>query len=233
MMAPVEPSPDPVALDRRSVASLIDHTLLAPETTPARVLSLCDEADQLGVAAVCVSPRWVRLAADRLSGTGVRVATVVGFPSGAHRSAIKADEARVAAADGADEIDMVVALGDVVAADWDAAEADIRTVRGALAAPTVLKVIVESALLDDDQLDRVCRVAVDAGTDYVKTSTGFHPAGGATVAAVRRMRAAVGADIGVKASGGIRDAETARAMIEAGATRIGASASAAILDGFA
>lgn len=210
---------------------MIDHTLLAPEATAARVVDLCAEAVDLGVGAVCVSPRWVPAAVARLSGSGVAVATVVGFPSGAHRSPAKGDEARLAVADGADEIDMVVALGEVVAGNWDEVERDVAAVRAACPAPAVLKVIVESALLDDDQLDRVCQVAVAAGADYVKTSTGFHPAGGASVEAVERMRAAVGPDIGVKASGGIRDAEVALAMIAAGATRIGASASAAILSG--
>lgn len=230
-MAPVQPDPSRARLDRAAVAAMIDHTLLAPEATPERVLALCDEAVELGVAAVCVSPRWVRLAAGRLDGQEVRVATVVGFPSGAHRSDVKADEARAARADGADEIDMVVALGDVVAREWDAVRADIAAVRDACASPTLLKVIVESALLDDERLDTVCRTAVDLGADHVKTSTGFHPAGGATVEAVRRMRAVIGPVVGLKASGGIRDAATALAMIEAGATRIGASSTAAIIDG--
>jgi deoxyribose-phosphate aldolase len=208
---------------------MIDHTLLAPEATAARVVDLCAEAVELAVGAVCVSPRWVPAAVQRLDGTGVSVATVVGFPSGALRSPVKGDEARLAVSDGAAEIDMVVALGEVLAGRWDEVERDVATVREACPAPVVLKVIVESALLGADQLDRVCRAAVAAGADYVKTSTGFHPAGGASVEAVERMRAAVGPDIGVKASGGIRDAETALAMIAAGATRIGASASAAIL----
>jgi deoxyribose-phosphate aldolase len=222
MMAPV---------DRPTVAAMIDHTLLAPEATPARVSALCDEAVALRVAAVCVSPRWVPLVADRLASSSVAVATVVGFPSGAHRAAVKERETAVAVADGAQEIDMVVALGEVRAGGWDAVAADIAAVRSACPAPVLLKVIVESAALDADQLHRVCRVAVDVGADYVKTSTGFHPTGGASVEAVRHMRAAVGNDIGIKASGGIRDAATALAMIDAGATRIGASASAAILDG--
>lgn len=210
---------------------MIDHTLLAPEATAAAVLELCAEAVELGVGAVCVSPRWVPAAVDRLGGSGVAVATVVGFPSGAHRSPAKGDEARLAVADGADEVDMVVALGEVMAGHWDEVGRDVAAVRSACPAPVVLKVIVESALLDAGQLERVCRAAVAAGADYVKTSTGFHPAGGASVEAVENMRAAVGPDIGVKASGGIRDAETALAMIAAGATRIGASASAAILAG--
>ncbi len=210
---------------------MIDHTLLAPEATPQRVVALCDEAVELGVYAVCVSPRWVPVAARRLADSKVAVATVVGFPSGAHRSAAKAAEARIALSDGADELDMVVAIGDVVAGDWDAVRADIDAVRAAVPPPTVLKVIIESAVLDPAQLDRVCRVAVDAGADFVKSSTGFHPAGGATREAIAAMRAAVGPDIGVKASGGIRDADVALAMIAAGATRIGASSSRAILDG--
>lgn len=222
MMAPV---------DRRTLASMIDHTLLAPEATPDRIDALCDEAIHLGVAAVCVSPRWVRVAAGHLRGSEIAVASVTGFPSGAHRTELKSDEARLAVSDGADEIDMVVAIGEAVAGDWAAVGADVAAVRDACGPRVVLKVIVESALLDLDQLDHVCRAAVDAGADFVKTSTGFHPSGGASTEAVTRMRAAVGPDVGVKASGGIRDAATAIAMVEAGATRIGASSSAAILDG--
>ena len=228
MMAPVDANPD-----RAAVAGAIDHTLLAPEATAERVAALCDEAVALGAAAVCVSPRWVEVAAGRLADSTVAVATVIGFPSGAHRTDVKAEEAARARRDGADELDMVVALGAVVGGDWDAVHADIAAVRAAADRPAVLKVIVESAVLDLEQLDHVCRVAVDAGADFVKTSTGFHPAGGASVEAVARMRQAVGPGIGVKASGGIRDAQTALAMIRAGATRIGASASAAILDGLA
>lgn len=222
MMAPV---------DRTAVARMIDHTLLAPEATVERVEALCAEARELGVGAVCVSPNRVAVAAGALRGSDVGLASVVGFPSGAHRAEVKAAEAAAAVADGASELDMVVPLGAVVAGEWDVVGSHVRAVRDAAPAPVVLKVIVESGALDDAQLDQVCRVAVDAGADYVKTSTGFHPSGGATVDAVRRMRAAVGWDIGVKASGGIRDAATALAMIEAGATRIGASSSAAILDG--
>lgn len=233
--APVRPSGHDAPVDHRpdraALAAMIDHTLLSPEATPARVAALCDEATHLGVGAVCVSPRWVDAAAQRLRDRPIAVASVIGFPSGAHRTEVKATEAEWAVGDGAHELDMVVSLGAVAAGDWEMVAADIRTVRGVAPVPVVLKVIVESALLDLDQLDRVCRVAVDAGADFVKTSTGFHPAGGATVEAVARMRQAVGPDIGVKASGGIRDAEAALAMVGAGADRIGASASAAILDG--
>lgn len=222
MMAPV---------DRAAVARMIDHTLLAPEATTERVRALCAEAIQLGVGAVCVSPNQVALAAAALRGSDVALASVVGFPSGAHRAETKAAEAVTARADGASELDMVVPLGAVVTGKWDVVADHVAAVRVAAGTGVVLKVIVESAALEDEQLDRVCATAVASGADYVKTSTGFHPSGGATVEAVRRMRAAVGGDIGVKASGGIRDAATALAMIEAGATRIGASASAAILDG--
>lgn len=217
-------------VDRRTLASMIDHTLLAPEATEADVLSLCDDANHLGVAAVCVHARFVASAVGRAHGA-LPVASVVGFPSGAHRSDVKADEAMRAVVDGAREIDMVVALGAVLADDWNTVAADVSAVRGAIGPATVLKVIVESAVLSEARLREVCTVAVSAGADYVKTSTGFHPAGGATVDAVATMRAAVGDGVGVKASGGVRDAATAMALIDAGATRIGASATAAILDG--
>lgn len=193
--------------------------------------SLCAEAVELAVGAVCVSPNQVATAVSALDGSGIPVASVIGFPSGAHRAAVKAAEAVGAVDDGALELDMVVPLGAVLEGGWEVVHAHIAAVRAAAPAPILLKVIIESALLSDDHIDRVCATAVDAGADYVKTSTGFHPAGGAGVEAVQRMRRAVGDEIGVKASGGIRDAATALAMIEAGATRIGASASAAILDG--
>ena len=218
------------AVDRTTLASMLDHTLLAPEATPERVDALCAEALALGVVAVCVSPNQVSRAVAALGGAPTAVASVIGFPSGAHRAEAKAHEAGLAVVDGATELDMVVPLGAVLAGDWSEVAAHVAAVRDA-AAGAVLKVIVESALLDAEQLATVCRTSVDAGGDYVKTSTGFHPAGGATLEAVRTMRAAVGPDVGVKASGGIRDAATALAMIEAGATRIGCSASAAILDG--
>ncbi len=179
---------------------------------------------------MCVHPRWVAVASGRVGST-LPVASVVGFPSGAHRSDVKAVEARGAVDDGAREIDMVIPLGDVADRSWGRVEDDVAGVREAIGRATLLKVIVEAAALSPAVLTEVCRVAVDAGADYVKTSTGFHPSGGATVEAVATMRAAVGPSVGVKASGGIRDAATALAMVDAGATRIGASASAAILDG--
>lgn len=218
-------------VDRDTLASMIDHTLLAPEATPAQVGALCASGVDLGVYAVCVSPRWVRPALAALGGADVALASVVGFPSGAHESVLKALETRAAVNEGATEIDMVVSLGAVADRDDHSVGHDVATVRAAAPDPVVLKVIIESALWDAETIAWVCGLAVDAGADFVKTSTGFHPSGGATVEAVAAMRAAVGPDIGVKASGGIRDAATALAMIDAGASRIGASASRAILDG--
>lgn len=210
------------------LASFLDATLLKPEATPADIAALCSDAATREVAAVCVSPVWVGTAAHALAGSPVRVATVVGFPSGAHATEIKAAEAARAAADGADEADMVVELGLVRAHDFDRVRSDVAAVRAAF--PGLLKVIIESAALTDDEIAATCHAAVDAGADYVKTSTGFHPAGGASAHAVRLMRATVGDHVGVKASGGIRTLDAAREMIAAGATRLGVSAAAAILD---
>jgi deoxyribose-phosphate aldolase len=161
----------------------------------------------------------------------VDVAAVCGFPSGAHHPAVKADEAAAAVADGAVEVDMVIDLGRAADGDWLAVEQDIAGVRAAIGADPVLKVIIESALLDDDGIVAACQAAESAGASFVKTSTGFHPSGGASVGAVHLMATTVGGRLGVKASGGIRTAEQALAMVEAGATRLGCSASRAILDG--
>ena len=220
-------------MDRATLAAMIDHTLLRPEATAADVAALCVEANELGVGAVCVSPSRLPLAAGALE-RGVRVATVIGFPSGAHPPSAKAAEAEAALAAGADELDMVIDLGSAKAGAWPAVVADIAAVRAVAGGSAVLKVIIESAALDDDEVDTACRAAEDAGADLVKTSTGFHPAGGATVGAVARMRDVLGGRsprLGIKASGGIRDAATALAMVEAGATRLGCSATRAILDG--
>ncbi len=214
---------------RQDVAQLIDHTLLKPEATAEQVSSLVAEARELGVLAVCVSPSQLPLEGTQ----GLVVATVCGFPSGAHHSEVKAAEAARAVRDGAAEVDMVIDLGEARAGNWAAVEADIAAVRAAAPAPVVLKVIIESAALDDEQIVAACRAAEAAGADFVKTSTGFHPAGGASVHAVELMARTVGGRLGVKASGGIRDAAAAQAMIDAGATRLGLSASAAVLAGFA
>ncbi len=212
-------------MDRPTLAAMIDHTLLKPEATTADVVSLCEEATDLGVAAVCVSPSHLPITEGL--GVGIGIATVIGFPSGAHQPAVKAHEAEVAADAGATELDMVVNLGLVKAGEWLAVGDDIAAVRAA--SGVLLKVILETAVLTDDEIAEACRVAEEAGADFVKTSTGFHPSGGASVAAVRLMASTVGGRLGVKASGGIRDAETALAMVDAGATRIGCSASRAIL----
>ena len=213
---------------RHDVAQLIDHTLLKPEATPEQVAALVAEARSLGVLAVCVSPSQLPLQ----EADGVVVATVCGFPSGAHHSEVKAAEAARAVRDGAQEVDMVINLAQAVTGDWAAVEADIAAVRAGVPAPAVLKVIIESAALTDEQIVAACQAAESAGADFVKTSTGFHPAGGASVAAVTLMARTVGGRLGVKASGGIRDADTARTMLDAGATRLGLSGSAAVLDGF-
>lgn len=219
-------TPEPT---RAELARMIDHTLLKPEATADDVRALCADAVELGTYSVCVSPS---LAGDarRVLDESVRLAVVCGFPSGAHTSAAKAAEAQGSAVLGVDEIDMVVNLAQVRVGDWAAVEADIRAVR--VAAPgVVLKVIIESAALTDSEIVRACQASELAGADFVKTSTGFHPTGGATEHAVTLMADTVGGRLGVKASGGIRTTADALAMVAAGATRLGCSASRAILDG--
>ncbi len=219
------PRTPPAQPSRAELAAMIDHTLLKPEARDVDVAALVAEAQALGVLAVCVSPSMLPLNAP-----GLVVATVCGFPSGKHLSSVKAGEAEAAVAAGAHEVDMVIDVGSAVAGQWAAVEADIAAVRAAVPAPHVLKVILESAVLDDDTVLAACRAAESAGADYVKTSTGFHPAGGATEHAVALMAEAVGGRLGIKASGGIRTAEAALAMVAAGATRLGLSASRGILD---
>jgi deoxyribose-phosphate aldolase len=222
---------------RAQLAALVDHTLLKPEATDADVVALVAEGTELGVYAVCVSPSMVPTAV-KASGAaeagGVRVAAVAGFPSGKHVSEVKALEAARAVASGASEIDMVIDVGAALAGDIDAVRRDIEAVRAATAG-AVLKVIVESAVLlghaSSGTLADVCRAAEDAGADFVKTSTGFHPAGGASVRAVALMSETVGGRLGVKASGGIRTPADAVAMLDAGATRLGLSGTRTVLDG--
>jgi deoxyribose-phosphate aldolase len=220
-------------LTRGQLAALVDHTLLKPEATHADVTALVAEAAELGVYAVCVSPSMVPVAVEAGAGR-VRVAAVAGFPSGKHVSEVKSQEAAAAVASGATEIDMVIDVGAALAGDLDAVRSDVEAVRAAVAA-TVLKVIVESAVLldraDGRTLADVCRAAEAAGADFVKTSTGFHPAGGASVRAVALMTETVGGRLGVKASGGIRTTADALAMLDAGATRLGLSSTRAVLDG--
>ncbi|MFG1790071.1 deoxyribose-phosphate aldolase [Nocardia altamirensis] len=216
-----------VSLTRAEVAAMIDHTLLAPEATPADVAALIDEARALGVLAICVSPSMLPVRAP-----GLVVATVAGFPSGKHHSLVKGAEARLAVEQGAAEVDMVIDVGAAVAGDYNAVLTDIITVREATGDRALLKVIIESAALSDAAIVEVCRAAERAGADFVKTSTGFHPAGGASVHAIELMAATVGGKLGIKASGGIRTAEAAAELIAAGATRLGLSKSRTVLDGF-
>ena len=210
------------------VVRLVDHTLLKPEATDADVRALAQEAKRLGTYSICVSPNKLPLPADVDLGE-VKVAVVTGFPSGAHQSVIKAAEASRAVAQGADEVDMVINVGDAVQNRFDAVQSDIQTVRDAMPYG-VLKVIIESAALTDEQIVGVCEAAKAAGADFVKTSTGFHPAGGASVHAVALMKKTVGDELEVKASGGIRDGKFAAELLDAGATRLGLSSTQSVLD---
>ncbi len=209
-------------MDKKTIASMIDHTLLKPEATPAQVEKLCAEAAEYHFASVCVNPVYIPLAARLLDGTGVKVCCVVGFPLGAIAPEQKAAEAASCAAMGAEELDMVIHIGAAKAGDWALVQRDIAGVVKAAAGRTV-KVIIETCLLTDEEKVKACEAAKAAGADFVKTSTGFST-GGATTHDIALMRKTVGPEMGVKASGGIRDYATAMAMIEAGANRIGASA---------
>jgi len=215
------------------VAAMVDHTLLKPEATEADVIALLTEAADLGVYAVCVSPTMI-VTAKSVAPPGLHVASVVGFPSGKHLSAVKADEAARAVQEGADEIDMVIDVGTALSGSMDLVRADVAAVRQG-AGTALLKVIVESAALlslgSEQTLIDACKASEDAGADFVKTSTGFHPSGGASVRAVELMAATVGDRLGVKASGGIRTAADATAMLDAGATRLGLSGTRAVLEG--
>lgn len=215
-------------VSRAHIARYIDHTLLAPEATAQDVAALIAEASELGCYSACVSPSQLPVSVP----AGLHLAVVCGFPSGAHHSSVKAAEARLAVAQGAHEVDMVINIGAARAGDYPLVERDIAAVREACTG-ALLKVILETAALSDEAIRRVCGCAENAGADFVKTSTGFHPAGGATTHAVSLMRETVGNRLGVKASGGIRTAADALAMIDAGATRLGCSATRAILAGLA
>ncbi len=209
-------------MDKKTIASMIDHTLLKPEATPAQVEKLCAEAAEYHFASVCVNPVYIPLAARLLKDTGVKVCCVVGFPLGAIAPEQKAAEAASCAAMGAEELDMVIHIGAAKAGDWALVQRDIEGVVKAAAGRTV-KVIIETCLLTDEEKVKACEAAKAAGAHFVKTSTGFST-GGATTHDIALMRKTVGPEMGVKASGGIRDYATAVAMIEAGANRIGASA---------
>lgn len=217
-------------LTRTSLAKYMDHTLLKPEATAADIDRVVAEARQFGTASVCVNPYWVARVAAGLAGSGVKTCTVIGFPLGATSTASKVAETRDATAHGAQEIDMVINIGELKAGNDDAVRSDISAVANAThGAGALLKVIIETCLLSDEEKRRACELSVAGGADFVKTSTGFST-GGATTADITLMRETVGPELGVKASGGIRTLEAAEAMIEAGATRLGVSAAVSILE---
>lgn len=212
-----------------NAAKLIDHTLLKPAATRADVQKLCDEAKKYGFASVCINPVWVSFAAEQLKGTDVKVCTVIGFPLGATPTAVKVYEAREALKNGADELDMVIHIGALKSKEYDAVYQDIKALRDA-SAGAVLKVIIETSELTDEEKVKACELAAQAGADFVKTSTGFSK-GGATAADVALMRKSIPAHMQVKASGGIRSKEDFDTMVAAGATRIGASSGVKIIEG--
>ncbi|HVO76368.1 MAG TPA: deoxyribose-phosphate aldolase [Candidatus Bathyarchaeia archaeon] len=212
-----------------ALARLIDHTLLKPEAAEADIRRICREAVSYDFFSVCVNTHYVPLVARELAGTGVKICSIAGFPLGAMEAAVKAFEAGRAVAGGADEIDMVMNLGSLKSGDFAFAREDIRGVVAACGARTIVKVIIEAALLTDDEKRTACALAMEGGAHFVKTSTGFGPPG-ASVRDVEIMRSAVGPDFGVKASAGIRTAAFALDLIRAGATRIGTSASVAIME---
>lgn len=209
-----------------NLAEYIDHTILKPEATAQDVRKLCREAAEHKFAAICVNPCYVELAASLLAGTGVKVATVVGFPLGANLSAVKAFETKQAVLQGAEEIDMVINIGAAKQGQWEVVLKDIRQVVEAADGRTV-KVIVETALLSEEEKKQVCKVVLSSGAHYIKTSTGFS-SGGAIVADIELFKAIVGEKIGIKASGGVRTRQDGEAMIAAGATRLGTSAGVSI-----
>lgn len=215
-------------MDRKNLASYIDHTLLKPEATKADIKKICDEAIIYGFASVCINPCYVSSAKEYLGESDVKVCTVIGFPLGATTSEVKAFEAAQAIENGADEIDMVINIGALKDERYDYVENDIKAVAEKCKGKALLKVIIETCLLNDDQKIMACKLAKSAGADFVKTSTGFSTSG-AEVSDIILMRNTVGKEMGVKASGGIRNLETTLKMIEAGASRIGASASVKIV----
>nr|WP_263325678.1 deoxyribose-phosphate aldolase [Neobacillus sp. Marseille-Q6967] len=213
-----------------NIAAMIDHTLLKPDATRQQIETLCQEAKEHGFFSVCVNPTWVSTARGILNGSNVKVCTVIGFPLGATTSETKAFETRNAIENGADEVDMVINIGALKDQNDELVEKDIRAVVEAAKGSALTKVIIETSLLTREEKIRACKLSVKAGADFVKTSTGFST-GGATVDDINLMRETVGPNIGVKASGGVRNTEDTQKMIEAGATRIGASAGVAILKG--
>lgn len=214
----------------KNVAGLIDHTLLKADATKEQIKVLCEEAREYNFASVCVNPTWVKYASELLKGSEVKVCTVIGFPLGASTPETKAFETKDAISNGAHEVDMVINIGALKDKDDELVERDIRAVVAAATGKALSKVIIETSLLTEEEKVRACEIAVKAGTDFVKTSTGFST-GGATVEDVALMRKTVGPDIGVKASGGVRNTSDAEKIVEAGASRIGASAGVSIVKG--
>lgn len=215
---------------KEEIAKMIDHTILKPEATKEQVKSVCEEAIKYNFASVCINPGQVAFVASLLKGSKVKVCTVIGFPLGANTSIVKGFETSEAIKDGAEEVDMVINIGKLKDKDYDYVREDIKTVVEAAKGKALTKVIIESCLLTDEEKVMACKIAKEAGADFVKTSTGFSK-GGATYEDIKLMRETVGSDMGVKASGGVRSNKDAISMIEAGATRIGASASIAICEG--
>lgn len=211
-------------------AKLIDHTLLKPDTKKEAIVTLCEEAKKHDFASVCVNPTWVETATELLKGTDVKVCTVIGFPLGANTPETKAFETQDAIAKGATEVDMVINIGALKDKNDELVERDVRAVVEAAKGKALVKIIIETCLLTEEEKIRACELSVKAGVDFVKTSTGFST-GGATVEDVALMRKTVGPKIGVKASGGVRNGQDMDAMVEAGATRIGTSAGVALVSG--
>ncbi|TFJ94073.1 deoxyribose-phosphate aldolase [Lentibacillus salicampi] len=215
---------------RINLADYIDHTQLKPDTTKEKITQIVNEAREHGFASVCVNPYWVPYCYDNLKDTDVKVCTVIGFPLGATSTEAKVFETKQAIQDGATEVDMVINVGELKSKNDEAVQRDIEAVVEAAKSNALTKVIIETALLTTDEKVRACKIAKTAGADFVKTSTGFS-GGGATVEDIKLMRETVGSDLGVKASGGVRDPESTKSMIDAGATRIGASAGVDIIAG--
>lgn len=217
-------------MDKKELARMIDHTLLKPETTKDMVDKLCDEAKEYQFASVCVNPYWVSFSHSKLKDSNVKVCTVIGFPLGATTKEVKAFETKKSIEAGATEIDMVINIGALKAKQYDEVEADIKAVVDEAKGKALVKVILETGLLTDEEKVKACELCKSTGADFVKTSTGFGN-GGATYEDIKLMRETVGPEMGVKASGGVRDLDGAMKMIEAGATRIGASSGVSIVNG--
>lgn len=217
-------------MNTQEIAKMIDHTLLKPETTKSQIDQLLKEAKEYRFASVCINPSWVKYASEQLQGTEVKVCTVIGFPLGATTTEAKVFEAKQAIENGANEIDMVIAIGQLKSGNTDYVKNDIEKVKKTAGKDIIVKVIIETTLLTNEEKEIACKLSQEAGADFVKTSTGF-AGGGATVEDVQLMHRVVGSDLQIKASGGVRNLEDALQMIEAGASRLGASAGVDILNG--